>query len=883
MIKKYLYCIVSLLLTHGSLMTAQVMINEYSAANLTTIANEFNKHEDWIELYNAGSTAVDLTGYYLSDNPDQPLQWRFPAKSSIKANNYLVVWCDGRDTLVASGTIVRGIHANFKLTQTKKTAETLIFSDASGKKIDEIKIAKTRQNQSRGRLNDGATQWVIFKAPTPRKKNEGEYFTANAEKPQFSVKAGFYTTAQNITITSKAPDAKIYYSLDGTDPTPQSIPYTTPFTIDKTAVLKAKAYTTDPSIQPSLVEFSTYFINEKPTLKVVSVTGGSELDSLIGGNKDYKPFGSFELFDTDGERKATTYGEFNSHGQDSWVNDQRSIDFVSRDECGYNNAIKDKIFALTDRDEFQRIILRAAGDDNYPDGSDTKGGGAHMRDAYLQNLVKKGKLQLDVRTAEKAIVYMNGNYWGVYDLRERPDDHDYTDYNYGQGKYDLQFIQTWADTWAEYGDQKAINDWNIFTKYIQNHDMTNPDYYKYVTDRLDIKSLSDYIIVNSISTCSDWINYNTGWWRGMNPQGTHRKWGYHLWDNDATFGYYRNFTGIPDTAANKAKPCDVELLKDSVTIIYEPYIADDTIEMFGEIFYPGDTIFEGGSYRTFVDLNKHIFVFTKLLQNPEFKQFYLTRYADLIHTVFSQQNMLAYFDEVYHTIKPEMARHIAKWGGTMQEWEHNVAKMRNYIIRRTNYLSDGIKDCYQLTGPYDVTINTEGALNPILNINSLLIDKFPFTTKCYGNIATKLTADANSTDFAFEKWTGDTNGVLNDALKANTLADIKGNAYITAHFMKAIIDTHQPTQPNQTITKVFPTVFDEKLNVEIALAETSVLTFNLYNIAGQEVFNTAATLQPQAIGNYNISLYLPSSLQRGTYILEIKTPNARFTHKVIKQ
>ncbi|MFN9955587.1 MAG: CotH kinase family protein, partial [bacterium] len=89
------------------------------------------------------------------------------------------------------------------------------------------------------------------------------------------------------------------------------------------------------------------------------------------------------------------------------------------------------------------------------------------------------------------------------------------------------------------------------------HNMANPSDYNYVTGLYDATSLVDYVIANAITVCSDWLNYNTGWWRGMDPNGQHRRWGYILWDNDATFGHYINYTGIPNTGPY-ADPCDPE-------------------------------------------------------------------------------------------------------------------------------------------------------------------------------------------------------------------------------------------------------------------------------------------------------------------------------------
>lgn len=880
---KKTFILILLAIAFTNFLNAQLYINEYSAANLKTTQDNFAEFEDWIEFYNKSDESIDISGFYVSDNPDQPKKWPFPNATTIKPKSYLVVWCSGRDTSLKETSTIH-YHTNFKITQTKKKVETLVLSDASGKKLDEIKIQKSRAGQSRGRVKDGDSQWVVFTKPSPRFSNSGSYFVSNAEKPDFSVKAGFYQDTQVVTINTKEPFARVYYTLNGIDPlVSNAILYKEPVKIGKTAVLKAISVSDSANVQPSFMEFATYFIKDKPSLKVVSITGGTTLEQLANGSKDLIPFGSYEIFDEAGERKASTYGEFNSHGQDSWRNKQRSLDFVSRDECGYNSAIKDEMLSLSDRDEYQRIILRAAGDDNYPDGSGTKGGGAHMRDAYLQNLAVKGGLNLDIRKGEKAIVYINGKYWGVYDLREKPNDHDYTEYYYGQEKFDIQYLQTWGNTWAEYGGNKALTDWQTFVNYVLKNDINKPDVYAKVTEQLDVTSLADYIITNSVSVCSDWVNYNTGWWRGLNPAGGHKKWGYQLWDNDASFGYYINYTGIPDTAATKARPCDVELLGDTLRIVSKKaVIATDTTIVGGIKYFPGDTITPTKYTKKWVDLNRHMTIFNILLKNPDFRQYYITRYTDLMQSTFSKQTMLAEFDLVYNQIKPEMARHIQRWGGTMAGWELNVAKLRNYITRRADYLGSEIKNCYQLTGPYDITFDVEGTPNASLDINSMKIDKFPFVGQYYGNIDTKIKANVADKNLTFDVWNTAADSVLNKKMAATTFKAEAANKII-ARFVKAIISNSDQHFDIHNEVIAYPTVFKQNIQLKYHLEEASNLKVAILDSNGKLLFIANGIDGKQAAGDYEMTLGLENvDLTTGMYFIDFQANKFKKVIKVIK-
>ena len=359
--------------------------------------------------------------------------------------------------------------------------------------LDSLQLEITRKEHSRGRQTDGSELWGIFLYPTPgNTNNTATAYTKYADKPEMNVEAGFYDDAILVTITTSQPNSEIHYTTNGHLPISTSPVYTEPIQVDETTIVKAVTICSDPDVLYSLIEFNTYFINEEHSMGIMSLSAG-QLDNLLNGNASLRPFGTFEFFNEEGTRTTIGYGEFNEHGQDSWVHDQRSIDYVSRDECGYNYAIREALIPLTDRDEYQRIILRAAGDDNYP-GIDTS---AHLRDFFVQNTAHREGLHLDVRKGEKGIMYVNGEYWGIYGYREKVHDHDFTGYYYDQGKYDIYYLMLWGGSWAQYGGQAAWDDWNDLHDFIKYNDMGVQSNYEYVKTRLDYKSLVDYILINS--------------------------------------------------------------------------------------------------------------------------------------------------------------------------------------------------------------------------------------------------------------------------------------------------------------------------------------------------------------------------------------------------
>lgn len=836
--KKLLYLLVLLLVISSQNAFNQVVINEYSCSNLSQFLDNHNKYEDWFELYNAGTTSVNLAGYYLSDDSLNNLKWPIPAGITINAGGFKRFWASGRDEV--SGT---HYHTNFKLTQTKNNPEFIVLSDPSGTIIDYVRLdKKTHLGHSRGRTINGASAWSIFVTPTPNASNNTSTpYSKYADRPTMNMPAGYYPGAINVILSTTEPNADIHYTLNGYEPNINSPIYSTALNVATTKVVKAIAYSSDPEILPSLVEFHTFFINVSHTVVVVSISG-SDLDVLANGNSSLEPFGSFEYFNMNHERSATSYGEFDKHGQDSWANSQRSIDFIARDEMAYNYTIKESMFHWTPRDKFQRVILRAAGDDNYPaDHHPANDGSAHVRDAYVHTLSDLGGMDLDVRRSEKCIVYLNGAYWGVYDIRERPDDADFCEFYYGQDKYHIQYLLYWGSRWAEYGGTQAGVDWDNFYNYMMNHNPSDSAVWQYIDQRFDYRSLVDYIIVNSMTVCSDWLNWNVGWWRGLDSTGGHLKWGYILWDNDATFGHYINYTGIPNTTP-QANPCNVEGLS-------------------------------GGS-----DPQGHMALLNHLRQNTEFNRYYITRQIDLWNTVYSCSHMISQLDSTEAIIDPEMTEHAVRWFGTYNEWKSNVQELRDFINQRCVYLSQGFIDCYSLNGPHQVVVNVDPPGAGSVIFNSLPILVFPWTGTYFGGILTRMKTYANA-GYVFDNWSSNNQTFLPSANADSVSFNLNGPDTITAHF--SLFSGVQPVDKGPLVM-VYPTVVRNTTSLVLDLPKAMPVSVKLFSPLGQEMVDFKDIINDNLVGKQNISLDLGTrSLKAGSYLLDVRTGDYKKCFKLI--
>lgn len=741
---------------------AQILINEFSAANYNQFLDNYGEDEDWIELYNAGGTTVNLAGYHLSDKLANPTKFVIPAGVTIGAGAYTVVWLSGRDQYL-SGVL----HTNFKITQTK-ASEDIVLAGPSGTVIDYHPLdVPNKSGHSWTRMTDGGPNWGVSTVPSPGASNSNvsEPYLA---KPDILPAAGFYTGNVQVTITVSDPNASIYYTLDGSNPNSSSTLYTGPINLIFTTPVKAIAINPgNPNALPSFVDFHTFFINETHTIPVVSVTGNSIM-TLMNGSWNAEPVGTFELFDQNGLRVSDASGEFNKHGNDSWAYPQRGIDYITRDEFGDDYAVKHAIFdpQITDRDEFQRIILKAAANDNYP----FQTGSAHIRDAYVHTLSQLAGLEMDERTNEPCILYVNGQYWGVYEMREKVDDNDFTKYYYDQGREWIDFLKTWGGTWAEYG---SAGDWNTLQNFIVANDMSIAANYAQVESQLEVLSLIDYIVLHSHNVSSDWLNWNTAWWRGRKPTGGAQKWRYALWDEDATFGHYINYTGVPDVSAN-ADPCNPEVLGN-----------------------PGG--------------QGHIPIFNALLNNDDFLSLYINRYADLNNTYFTCDFMIGLLDDMIGRIEPEMQQHTAKWGGSVSGWQNNVQELRDFILLRCTVISEGIVDCYEdlgITGPFNIIIDVLPPGSGDVKVNTLTGLNYPWYAEYFGGVDFDLTAVPDC-GYSFDHWTVDNHSFspdqFSEAIEMSLISDDVITAYFVNNNIPLSLEAVDPLCPDDQVVPLIAT------------------------------------------------------------------------------
>ncbi len=221
-----------------------VVINELMASNASVLADGHGDYDDWVELYNAGTEPVAVTGFYLTDDAAEPTKWQIPATPgrgvpiTIAAGGYLLIWTDGDEE---DGSL----HAGFRLDSDGE--EVHLFAADGETLIDSVSFDEQYTDISYGRYPDGDDALSFMAAPTPGAANVSTCEVI-AEEPRAEPAGRLCTGPITVTLTTPSEGATIYYTLNGSDPflqvrpRPSGTEYTGPIQITSTTTLKAIAW-----------------------------------------------------------------------------------------------------------------------------------------------------------------------------------------------------------------------------------------------------------------------------------------------------------------------------------------------------------------------------------------------------------------------------------------------------------------------------------------------------------------------------------------------------------------------------------------------------------------------------------------------------------------
>jgi len=522
--------------------TANLKINEFMSSNYSTIDDDEGDFDDWIEIYNSENGPVDIGGMYLTDDLENPTKWRIPddapTETTIGPHGYLLIWADGQPE---EGPL----HADFQL---ENTGEGIgLFAGNGSTLIDSVIYSQQVTNVSFGRYPNAGDNWRFYGSPTAGAENTGMVYLGLVAEPEFSVRRGFYEEAFDVVLTCPTPVVRIRYTLDSTDPTEASALYTgTPIAVSSTTCLRAAAFKT--GYLPSAAVTHTYIfvddVIEQPEM-VTDITqdpvwGPQIHDALLEiptislvtpyTIPDYPiqsppevPV-SIEMIFPDGSEgfQANACAERYGGIYTVWPKQALRISFKS---IYGPSRLEFDLFGDTPyggddaTDSFNQIILRNGSHDSLFYGGYTSKG-VYTRGRYCYDRqIEMGHLSLRGKFVH---VYLNGVYWGQYDLMERPTA-DFMATYLGGDEEDYDIMKGRGGIFCAEGDSAA---WDYL--------VANTDNYEIVQEYMDVDNYIDYMLLNFYGANDhDWYSmHNWVAGRRREPGG---KFMFFMWDNDFLF------------------------------------------------------------------------------------------------------------------------------------------------------------------------------------------------------------------------------------------------------------------------------------------------------------------------------------------------------------
>jgi len=602
-------------------------------------------------------------------------------------------------------------QADFKLS---RDGETILLTDDTGFNLDQQQYPRMDPGHSTGRSSDGSSSWCIFTSPTPLSSNASSTcYPGYASDPVFSLAEGFYSSSRSLSLSTSQSGAKIRYTTDGSEPSSSSSQYSSSININSTKTIRVKVYKS--GYLPSPTFTKSYFINEDIDLPVVTVsldpddlwdyhTGiyatGPGADSAYpykGANfwQDWEREASIEYYDVNKDRQLSFDAHIEIFGNYSQAKPQKSFEIKLSAELG-TSEIEYPLFPdkpqITETDNF---VLRNSG---------TDWNKVHYRDALMERVMKNthsGYLATD-----PVVVFLNGDYWGVYTVHENHDQH-WIKNNFGYKKDEIDFLLEGGNIETKFGSDDSF--WDLIN-YATNQNPNGSQYYENIDEMLDINNFVDYMIAETYFNNGDWMGDWTNNIKMWRPQASGGKWKYLLYDLD--FGLGMSGSVNDNRLAIARNPAS------------QNYTSD---------------------------------LFDALLGNTQFKTYFINRYADLINTIFKSSNLKDVSEEFEDNMRHDMSDHFSKWSSfngenfSISTWNSKISSMESFINSRPGKVRDHIQTEFSLQSQVSLTFNASPSGSGRIQISTVNPESYPWTGVYFRGNPVTITAMPNP-GYEFDHW-----------------------------------------------------------------------------------------------------------------------------------
>ena len=623
---------------------------------------------DWVEIYNSTGSAVSLAGYGLSNNPKNPAKWVFP-DISIEPGEYLLLYATGS----ADKAQKKNLKLNFCISS---TGEALFFFDPNGKLIDKLSAGRMRSGQSYGR--DGSDNRFYYAEPTPGAQN-GKGYEGITQLPAFSVTPGIYDNAVTVAITAGEGET-IRYTTDCTTPNASSEVYSGELSISKNSVIRAAAFRDgylSGDVATATYLFRSDGVNHAlPVVTLVtdpdnlwnSKTGiyatgdqfdpdaASYADTLKSATYYQAKFATEEQVDTIWEKPAA-FSLFDDNGKQVFTQNvgiriagsfgrgraQKGFNVIARKEYG-KGSMEYPFFENRPYTEYKAVVLRAGAQDQNR---------SKIRDELASGLLEGTDINILYQAYRPTVLYLNGEYWGVYFMKEKRNRFFVAQHENTENNVDLAIGKGFKQ--RSYGDN---SDWVSLYEYATTHDLSASDAYNYVAERMDVDSFRDYMIAEIYNGNTDTYNFQYYRLKGG-------KWKFIFYD----FCWGFQSPGHETLAFRMGKtPSDVCSAK----------------------------------------------LFAAMLQNKGWRDSFCRRFGELLNTAFAPERVSALIEELYGYVEPEIKREREKFNkdtfmgvkqpntnlGTYEGFQSEISKLKEFAQKRPEEIKRQLQSNLGLSDSY---------------------------------------------------------------------------------------------------------------------------------------------------------------------------------------
>lgn len=603
------------------------------------------------------------------------------------------------------------LHTNFKISA---DGEDILLTHRDGIILDHLVTGAIPADISRGRQPDGGEDWLLFDEPTPGKTNSTSGFSNISPTVIFDQSGGFYPSSVTVALSLEDEKFPVYYTLDCTEPTENSVLYIAPLSLSETTVIRAKSIS--PNALPGKISTRTFIIGQSHDLPVVALaTNPTNLWDPDSGiyvfGTDYSPdipyFGAnfwedwerpvhVELYEPDGSLGFAIDAGIKIFGGWSRSKPQKSLAIYARKKYGASQ-IDYQVFPDRMIYTFENIVLRnSANDFEF----------TMLRDGFMQSLIEG--TTIDDQAYRPAVVYINGEYWGIHNIREKLNEH-YVASHYNVDPDNIDLLESFGTV----NDGDADEWWHLYN-FINENDLSLTENYEYVKNRIDMLNFMQYYIAEIYFDNTDWPGNNIKYWREKSNSG---KWRWILFDTDFGFGLYEN---------------DDRYKFNTLEFALEPNGPDWPNPPWSTLFL------------------------RKLLESDGFKNEFVNCFCDMLNTRFTAKRVEEKLNEAKNRIVNEMPGHIAKWPdiGSMNNWYANLSKMQLFGRYRSIYCISHLYTSFSLQGAAVLTLNINPENSGIIRLNTIDIEDTSWRGNYFKGIPLKIEA-VPKPGYMFDRWGGD--------------------------------------------------------------------------------------------------------------------------------